>query len=145
MSKSVPNNQKLCSLCGETWRQGQRPYCESCGLANHLYRKHGTGQIDAMRAIRREVREGRLECPEAYKCVDCDNQATVYEHRDYNRPLDVVPTCRPCNGKRRHAIAKKMTFDEFLAAVRKTWQWATFKLTPEHFEPIRRKYFQEQA
>ena len=30
-------------------------------------------------------------------CVDCGAKATVYDHRDYRRPLDVVPVCHRCN------------------------------------------------
>ncbi len=33
-------------------------------------------------------------------CVDCGVQATEYDHRDYFKPLDVVPVCHPCNIKR---------------------------------------------
>lgn len=36
----------------------------------------------------------------SYACVDCGAAATVYEHRDYTRPLAVEPVCRPCNHKR---------------------------------------------
>lgn len=37
-------------------------------------------------------------------CVDCGKPATDYDHRDYNRPLDVDPTCHSCNLKRGPAI-----------------------------------------
>jgi len=33
-------------------------------------------------------------------CVDCGAKATQYDHRDYRRPLDVVPVCHRCNLKR---------------------------------------------
>jgi len=33
-------------------------------------------------------------------CVDCGKPAKVYEHRDYDRPLDVSPVCISCNVKR---------------------------------------------
>lgn len=34
-------------------------------------------------------------------CVDCKRwPATVYEHRDYSKPLDVEPVCHNCNMKR---------------------------------------------
>ena len=30
-------------------------------------------------------------------CIDCGKRAVVYDHRDYNKPLDVVPVCISCN------------------------------------------------
>lgn len=36
----------------------------------------------------------------AFACVDCGKPATVYEHRDYSRPLDVEPVCGGCNARR---------------------------------------------
>lgn len=38
-------------------------------------------------------------CPPA-KCVDCGDEAIHYDHRDYLKPLDVVPVCGGCNKKR---------------------------------------------
>jgi hypothetical protein len=141
ISSFIPNNQKLCSLCGQAWREGQRPFCSLCGLLNILYRKHGTGQPEGAQMVSREIRYGRMVPPTNFACVDCGAPATAYEHRDYNKPLDVVPTCRPCNAKRRYAIPLQMTYAEFLARARKSWQWAQWKLTDEAFEPIRRKYW----
>ncbi len=36
-------------------------------------------------------------------CVDCGKGAFCYDHRDYTRPLEVVPVCRGCNAQRGHA------------------------------------------
>ena len=33
-------------------------------------------------------------------CVDCAKVARVYDHRDYAKPLDVVPVCHGCNARR---------------------------------------------
>ena len=38
------------------------------------------------------------------KCTDCDNRASMYDHRDYTKPLDVEPVCRSCNIKRGSAV-----------------------------------------
>ena len=38
------------------------------------------------------------------KCTDCDNRASMYDHRDYTKPLEVEPVCRSCNIKRGSAI-----------------------------------------
>lgn len=45
------------------------------------------------------------------QCTDCDKQATEYDHRDYNRPLDVQPVCRGCN--RRRGSAKPIDLPSF--------------------------------
>lgn len=37
-------------------------------------------------------------------CVDCEQQAQVYDHRDYLAPLAVEPVCDPCNYKRGLAV-----------------------------------------
>lgn len=34
------------------------------------------------------------------KCRDCGKPARVYDHRDYSRPLKVVPVCHSCNTRR---------------------------------------------
>ena len=34
------------------------------------------------------------------KCVDCGGMAQGWDHRDYTKPLDVMPVCRPCNNRR---------------------------------------------
>jgi hypothetical protein len=37
---------------------------------------------------------------EIVDCVDCGEQATCYDHRDYSKPLDVQPVCHSCNKRR---------------------------------------------
>lgn len=34
------------------------------------------------------------------KCVDCDQPAAEYDHRDYKKPMEVEPVCRACNQAR---------------------------------------------
>lgn len=59
-----------------------------------------TGSYDAHRFVRLAIRAGYLAKPETLACSDCGKPATGYDHRDYNRPLDVEPVCRSCNVKR---------------------------------------------
>ena len=55
--------------------------------------------------IRMALRNGSLPRITAEtKCVDCGSQATGYDHRDYNKPLDVEPVCQRCNVRRGPAI-----------------------------------------
>ena len=37
--------------------------------------------------------------PFKLSCVDCRQPASVYDHRDYLKPLDVEPVCQSCNSK----------------------------------------------
>lgn len=50
--------------------------------------------------------KGALASPKLFSCNDCGIAATEYDHRDYNKPLDVVPICRSCNARRGRAIPK---------------------------------------
>lgn len=47
------------------------------------------------------MRSGELKRLDgSIECVDCGMPAKEYDHRDYTRPLDVVPVCGSCNSKR---------------------------------------------
>lgn len=137
-----PQYAKQCIDCGHTYWAITSKWCDVCTLANYVYRKFGAGQAAASAAVNREIRYGRMVPPDFFDCVDCGNQATVYEHRDYNKPLEVVPTCRPCNGKRGYAIPLKMTFEDFFALVQNSQY---YNLTRENLQHIRTKYFKESA
>ena len=63
-----------------------------------------TGSLKASAAVNLAVRRGELPHARACVCIDCGAPATEYDHRDYNKPLDVEPVCRPCNRKRGPAI-----------------------------------------
>ncbi len=53
----------------------------------------------AAAAVHRAVKNGEL--PNLKKsivpCKDCGSRAKVYDHRDYNKPLEVSPVCAGCN------------------------------------------------
>lgn len=57
-------------------------------------------QVRCMAKVRRAIARGQLMPVAGKTCVDCGAQATVYDHRDYSKPLDVQPVCRSCNMKR---------------------------------------------
>jgi hypothetical protein len=50
--------------------------------------------------VRKAVRSKRFKPATEHACVDCGQQAKVYDHRDYTYPLVVVPVCHRCNLKR---------------------------------------------
>jgi len=53
-----------------------------------------------MYIVRSCISDGWLVRASALICVDCGKQARDYDHRDYERPLDIDPVCRRCNQKR---------------------------------------------
>lgn len=57
-------------------------------------------------AVQKAIREGRLLKPGNYPCVDCGGAASQYDHRDYRKPLEVVPVCRSCNISRGPGLPK---------------------------------------
>jgi len=46
------------------------------------------------------IRCGDLPPPTHLLCVDCNEPAKEYDHRDYTKPLQVQAVCRRCNQKR---------------------------------------------
>ncbi len=54
--------------------------------------------------VGKAVREGLLPRARDCKCVDCANPAHHYDHRDYNKPLDVESVCSRCNQRRGPAV-----------------------------------------
>lgn len=54
----------------------------------------------ARQMVTAAIKKGFLQPAHEHDCVDCGAQALDYDHRDYNKPLEVEPVCRPCNKKR---------------------------------------------
>jgi hypothetical protein len=54
--------------------------------------------------VQRAIKHGYLPKPSTLTCLDCGQPAQVYDHRDYNKPLDVEPVCHACNIKRGPAL-----------------------------------------
>lgn len=71
-------------------------FCRACtSLRTRL-----NGRSAACAAVARAIREQRLSPASHFCCTDCGAPAQEYDHRDYSKPLDVEPVCRPCNGRR---------------------------------------------
>lgn len=72
------------------------------GLPPYVHVKTGRDRLRdaAHKAIRIEIREGRMLPPTSCECVDCGEPAYCYDHRDYTKPLSVQPVCRACNNRR---------------------------------------------
>lgn len=63
---------------------------------------HGGKRCERILAI--AVKRGRLQPARTFNCTDCGAPAVCYDHRDYNKPLDVQPVCHKCNVNRGAAI-----------------------------------------
>lgn len=91
----------ICRCCAgefEAFPMGRHWYCDDCGHA--LY----AAQRVAKNWIALAIRSGVLMRADAFRCVDCDQWATDWEHRDYDKPLAVEPTCASCNFLRGPAV-----------------------------------------
>jgi len=88
-----------CSHCGSSLnRYGVTTLCLTCAaLSNRECAK-------ASRLVRRAIVRGELPPAYGQKCTDCGNPATVYDHRDYAKPLEVEAVCNGCNVKRGPAL-----------------------------------------
>ena len=76
--------------------------CDECAKkANRIralkWRKEHSKLNNIYQDIHKDVKRGILPRPSTLNCVDCGNAAHGYDHRDYSKPLDVVPVCRSCN------------------------------------------------
>lgn len=72
-------------------------------------RKKDIGLDVACKKVWYAVKTGKLiNLKENYvACVDCKKiRATEWEHRNYNKPLDVEPVCHSCNLQRGSAMYK---------------------------------------
>src|SRR4051812_32736798 len=86
---------KTCAGCLKEFvpgRGGPTFYCVSCKSQTITRRS----SIQSM--VKTAIRRGQLAPlnPDT-KCVDCGEPAKGYEHRDWQKPLEVVPICTSCN------------------------------------------------
>ena len=61
-------------------------------------------KVRAKGRVKGAIKRGDLVDWRYLFCADCGGKPYGYEHRDYSKPLDVVPICRKCNIKRGPAI-----------------------------------------
>ncbi len=76
--------------------------CKSCRYEN--LQRNPNGSRRAVCIVNTAIKGGMLASPKGQACTDCGGAATVYDHRDYNKPLEVAPVCRSCNAHRGKAI-----------------------------------------
>lgn len=86
-----------CVICKERPRRTKRAqFCEECVT--------GSCPAKIERLVRKAERTGALKPIREHSCVDCGAPARHYDHRDYNKPLEVEPVCASCNYYRGPAI-----------------------------------------
>lgn len=89
--------------------------CEPCRKQYLLWMNTGRGSSEAHGIVGRAVAAGDLPAARGQQCADCGDVAVEYDHRDYNKPLDVAAVCRRCNLMRGKAKPTN-TFNEWLAS-----------------------------
>jgi len=99
---------KPCKRCGL-----EPQYSHALQLCSHCRQTHRIIAGNAHQIVAKAIKAKKLLPPETLTCTDCDKPATCYDHRDYDKPLDVEPVCRLCNLKRGEA---KAAFWHFIPA-----------------------------
>lgn len=92
----APREAGTCTWCGAAAYSRLAYKCEA-----HFI---GSRPASIEYAVRRAIKTGQLRKVRELACVDCGAQARHYDHRDYNKPLEVDPVCAPCNYARGPAI-----------------------------------------
>lgn len=96
--KMLQAKHGTCMFCGEM-KEPHRllisPYCYECASqVNEQSRKCSV-------AVKKEILAGNIpRLDGSIPCIDCGEPAEHYDHRDYNKPLDISAVCRSCNYKR---------------------------------------------
>jgi len=96
---------KICRVCNceIVGREHSAKLCWPCADSGL------NGARKASYEVKKSVKKGLLISAKKLQCADCGLPAFCYDHRDYNKPLDVAPVCRVCNRKRGSAIPLKKT------------------------------------
>lgn len=93
---------RVCPVCQSIWTSqwpiGARVMCGDCA---DLHDKESRA---AIAKVFRAVQRGDMPRAAELACVDCGSPASVYDHRDYTKPLAVEPVCRSCNARRGSAF-----------------------------------------
>ncbi len=94
-------DRKPCAYCSrplpDVCRKNDR-YCPHCKPVAHMLRD------SAIKKVYDAIRAGKLPPVSLSTCDDCGAPATIYDHRSYDKPLDVRPVCARCNVLRGPAI-----------------------------------------
>lgn len=92
-----------CRYCGVNTRSAHMRTCGHCLSVQNFLTDIGSGRMRAGSAVACAINRGDLARATEFVCA-CGKPAEQYDHRDYNRPLEVEPVCRSCNVRRGSAI-----------------------------------------
>lgn len=94
---------RVCKICSANIaeRHYHAVLCFSCLFG---WQKR-TGAGSAYHKVAKAVKSGALPAAKECLCVDCGAKASVYDHRDYSKPLEVQPVCQSCNKLRGPGLA----------------------------------------
>lgn len=105
----ISSSARFCLTCAN--ERGRR--CTQRSAANHQQQYKNVAKAHDVVAC--AVRRGKLpKLDGTIACVDCGKPARNYDHRDYAKPLDVVPVCIPCNIRRGTGINRTSDFEHIL-------------------------------
>lgn len=103
-----------CHQCGESFTY-RSWVCPHCSRRKDFHSRYLSGGVMAGSAVAVARKKGLLADPRTLQCADCGAPASQYDHRDYNKPLEVEPVCRTCNVRRGRAIPKVWMPGEWMA------------------------------
>jgi hypothetical protein len=100
----VPKNPRApmeCQRCGDALPLVRHYKTYLCGpCKDSLPGPSKKAGYEAQAMVRAAVRFGYLMPSSRCTCTDCGAPAKCYDHRDYNKPLEVDPVCVGCNIRR---------------------------------------------
>ena len=100
--KWLENHPGYMKLKNQEFLNNHPEYMRNFWRKHYLHRK-STGAEQARWKVKQAIKTNKLVSLKSIyiSCSDClVERATVYDHRDYSKPLNVVPLCHPCNLKR---------------------------------------------
>jgi len=91
---------------------------------SHQYKEARNNAISTVSRLIYSNKLPRLS-KEYVSCVDCGCRASQYDHRNYNKPKEVVPVCSSCNYKRGQAsyVEVPKVTKITLACIKCAYQW----------------------
>lgn len=88
-----------CVVCAKPFEvKTKSKYCNKCWRGVVFLRSVATKELTSA------IERGDIPHPKTMLCADCSKPAQCYDHRDYSKPLQVVPVCLSCNCLRGPAL-----------------------------------------
>lgn len=90
------SKSRRCVHCNDVFypRSLCKWYCLDCED------KKERAKTRALKLVAKAIKDGHMLPATSFECWDCSEPAIVFDHRNYDRALDVQPVCRACNRRR---------------------------------------------